>query len=143
VYDGGDLLITTRHTGNGVEWIGLDAINPGGPTAQSITASSFTATAAEPGFGINPPVARLTVTPIPEPGTLALFGLGALGLLGYIWKRRKGKESPLPWEIGKRSCATARGLDGDHAPASAEPLIVRYQSSETIPPNTLRVPVVQ
>src|SRR2546426_6496065 len=50
VYNGSDLLITTRHTGNGVDLVGLDAINPGGPTAQSITPSSFTPTSAEPGF---------------------------------------------------------------------------------------------
>ena len=26
--------------------------------------------------------------PIPEPSTLALLGIGALGLLTYIWRRR-------------------------------------------------------
>ena len=29
------------------------------------------------------------VAPIPEPSTLTLFGLGALGLLGYGWRRRQ------------------------------------------------------
>jgi hypothetical protein len=28
-------------------------------------------------------------TPVPEPSTLTLFGLGSLGLLGFGWRRRK------------------------------------------------------
>ena len=31
----------------------------------------------------------LNFTPIPEPSTLALFGIGALGMFGYLRKRRK------------------------------------------------------
>jgi probable HAF family extracellular repeat protein len=29
------------------------------------------------------------LTPIPEPSTLALFGVGALSLLAYVWRRRR------------------------------------------------------
>ena len=40
--------------------------------------------------GANPPV--LTVTYMtPEPSTFALLGVGALGLLGYVWRRRRAK----------------------------------------------------
>ena len=35
-----------------------------------------------------------TPTPIPEPGTYALFGLGALGLAGLVRRRRKAAATP-------------------------------------------------
>jgi hypothetical protein len=33
---------------------------------------------------------QTTSAPIPEPGTLLLLGTGALGVLGYIRRRRLG-----------------------------------------------------
>lgn len=29
------------------------------------------------------------IAPVPEPGTFALLGLGALGMLGHVWRRRR------------------------------------------------------
>ena len=29
------------------------------------------------------------MTPIPEPSTLALLGIGSVGLVGYVWRRRR------------------------------------------------------
>jgi len=44
---------------------------------------------SEPSYSSGPPV--LTPTPTPEPSTLAIAGLGALGLLGYGLRRRRSK----------------------------------------------------
>jgi hypothetical protein len=30
-----------------------------------------------------------TYAPVPEPSTFALFGIGAFGLLGYVWRKRR------------------------------------------------------
>ncbi len=38
---------------------------------------------------VSPNWALLVVSDVPEPSTIALFGIGALGLLGHAWQRRK------------------------------------------------------
>jgi probable HAF family extracellular repeat protein len=47
------------------------------------------------GQGINPSgqTDAFLLTPTPEPSTVALLGAGAVGLLGYAWRRRKQKRS--------------------------------------------------
>ena len=42
------------------------------------------------GWGINPDGSQhgFLLTPIPEPSTLVLFGIGAISLLAYAWRRR-------------------------------------------------------
>lgn len=85
-YLGGDLLITLRHTGNGVTQQFLDAATTGS-TYQSIAAPSDIATMAVPGFIENTRIIALEyisggqqVSDIPEPGTCWLLGLGLLAL---------------------------------------------------------------
>jgi formylglycine-generating enzyme required for sulfatase activity len=36
----------------------------------------------------------LRVASVPEPGSITLLGMGAIGLLGYGWRRRKGRALP-------------------------------------------------
>jgi fibronectin-binding autotransporter adhesin len=35
------------------------------------------------------PAAASSISPVPEPGTLMLLSVGAIGLLGYAWRRRR------------------------------------------------------
>jgi len=45
------------------------------------------------GWGVNPDGSQqraFLLTPIPEPSTFALLGIGAAGLLAYAWRRRAG-----------------------------------------------------
>ncbi len=34
---------------------------------------------------------RVEFTPVPEPSTFALFAVSGIGLLGYVWRRRRGR----------------------------------------------------
>ena len=55
-----------------------------GGTPYAIT----TAASAGPGSSVDPGVLRLNVQAIPEPGSMALVGLGAAALAGLQWRRR-------------------------------------------------------
>jgi hypothetical protein len=61
----------------------------------SLTANSFTLTAtpAFPATGtLRAPINAIQIVPVPEPGSIALAGIGMVSLLGYRLRRRAGKD---------------------------------------------------
>jgi hypothetical protein len=51
----------------------------------------YTPTAGQPGFvaGAAGPVTYVLMSDTPEPASMTLLGIGAVGLVGYAWRRRK------------------------------------------------------
>ncbi|MBB6052065.1 PEP-CTERM sorting domain-containing protein [Armatimonas rosea] len=85
-YTGGDLVVELTHTGNSATDFRLDA-TPVTSTYSAIAAAGYNAT-TDDGTNLSPLLVRLmpvtqfqfTSAFIPEPGTLALFGVGLFGL---------------------------------------------------------------
>jgi hypothetical protein len=94
VYNGGNLLITIRHSGNGSSTAFLDA-QLDGALNQSIAATSATATTAStvPPLVRGSPIVRLTFAPIPEPSSVLLLVLGALLCSRRLVPRTTAKNS--------------------------------------------------
>lgn len=90
-YPGGDLLITVRHTGNGVDPEYLDSETGGtGSLYQSIAADSYGASTANLSL-LSTRIMALDVTgaaAIPEPASYWLVGLGLLALPVFRHRRR-------------------------------------------------------
>ena len=53
------------------------------------------ATTSLPGYSLSlqstATAEQLVVSAVPEPSTLALLAAGAIGLIGYAWRRRAGR----------------------------------------------------
>jgi hypothetical protein len=88
-YTGGNLLIEIRHTGS-------DITNPANSFLQAVTSDvnnfwSATATtfAATTGAAATFTVSQLFFTPVPEPASIALVGVGAIGLGLRRWRKKK------------------------------------------------------
>jgi hypothetical protein len=76
----------------------VDMIDP--TTLQLDILAEFNAGGGDPSFGSQGSIGANdpwiiadggTPTPTPEPSTLALLGVGVIGLLGYAWRRRRAK----------------------------------------------------
>ena len=69
----------------------LNSLIPTGWTLQSATAINDSGQIV--GYGINASgnTDALLLTPIPEPSTIALFGIGAASFLACAWRRRRHK----------------------------------------------------
>jgi len=76
-----------------------------GAATTTFTDTTVSATSGQVGIvldTISPSAAtrldNFTIAPIPEPSTLALLAAGAIGLVGYAWRRRISKPSLTPRE---------------------------------------------
>jgi PEP-CTERM motif len=95
-YTGGDLIIELTHTGNTATDFRLDA-TPATSTFSAVGAAGYGAT-DDDGINLSPTSVRLvpvtqlqfTAAAAPEPGSLVLLGLGALGL---ALARRRGAQA--------------------------------------------------
>jgi hypothetical protein len=58
---------------------------------ENVNGAVYTPTAGQPGFvaGAAGPVTYVLMSDTPEPASMTLLGLGAVGLVGYAWRRRK------------------------------------------------------
>jgi hypothetical protein len=91
IYEGGDLLMTLRESGNGVDFEFVDAV-ANDSIGQAIAAIGDTATDNSSLNIDSYPIAQFTYTggSVPEPSSYVLLCAGVIGLLGSLQLRGKG-----------------------------------------------------
>ena len=90
-YAGGDLLVTIRHTGNGVDSQFMDGQSTSPGFHQAQYAPGYTASTVGTN-AISTPVVQFSYSAVPEPSTYALFVMTGAGALW--WARRRHGQRP-------------------------------------------------
>jgi hypothetical protein len=68
---------------------GITLLNTVSAVSNDFTSGGIAFRGAGPGAFVSFDTVQVESTAVPEPSTLALFGIGTLSLLGYGWRSRK------------------------------------------------------